>query len=66
MVRCDVEWESLVGQTIELRHQDHVIRQGRVEAVTDDSAIMWFEPEAPHGREMIMHSDGYDIRVITN
>jgi len=58
------DWSSLVGHTVELRRHGQMVRQGLVDAVTDDSTILWLQPDALHGRQLIMHADGYDVSVV--
>jgi len=63
MAKSDIEWSSLLGQTVELQRSWQTVRRGKVGAVADDSSMMWLEPDGPHGRQLIMQGDAYDIKV---
>lgn len=58
------DWTLLVGRTIELLRDGRPIRTAEVEQAAADSSIMWQRFDGNHGRQLITHGDGYDIRVI--
>lgn len=58
------DWTLLVGRTIELLRDGRPIRTAEVEQAAADSSIMWLRFDGNHGRQLITHGDGYDIRVI--
>ncbi|TLM81068.1 hypothetical protein FDW83_17570 [Pseudarthrobacter sp. NamE2] len=61
MAQSVSDWSSLIGQTVELRRQGQVVRQGKVDMVSDDSSMLWLEPDATHGRQLFLRADGYVI-----
>ena len=63
MAPSECEWSSLIGQTVELHRDGRLVRRGKVDAVTADSSIMWLQPDAPHGRQLITHADGYHVCI---
>ncbi|WP_262982849.1 hypothetical protein [Arthrobacter globiformis] len=40
MAKNASDWNTLVGQTVELRQQGRVVRQGKVDIASDDSSMM--------------------------
>lgn len=64
MPEANDDWKLLVGRIIELRQNGRHIRTAEVEDATVDSSVMWLRFDGNHGRQLITHSDGYEIHVI--
>lgn len=59
-----VDWKHLLGHTVELRRDDTHIRYGKVEDVSGDASLMWIGFHGTDGRQLIMKTDGYRLRLI--
>ncbi|WP_442546111.1 hypothetical protein ACSBOX_21510 (plasmid) [Arthrobacter sp. KN11-1C] len=58
------DWLPLVGEVVEVRLHDTVVRQGTVDAVTSDNSILWIAADGAHTRTMMERSEGYTMGII--
>lgn len=60
------DWSKIeVGSTVEVVISAHHSLEGRVDAKTPDSAIVWVVSTTGHGRQMYGHRDGIRLRPVT-
>jgi hypothetical protein len=64
MNRVSSDWTDLVGCTVEVRISGKYLRKGVVEAVSNDSSMMWLRSDGVDGRQLIMRSDPYEIFLL--
>lgn len=55
------QWQSLVGEIVEVRIDGDVYRKGRVDAAMPDASGLWIGQEAVFQREFIDASSGYEV-----
>jgi hypothetical protein len=54
-----LDWAVLPGEEVQIRKHGRSVRQGRVEAVTADSSILWIEASGASLRTLFEKSEGY-------
>jgi hypothetical protein len=55
------EWLPLVGEVVEIRLHNELVRRGRVDSVTSDGQILWVATDGADARSMFERSRGYSI-----
>lgn len=55
------DWQSAVGQRVEIWKAGKLARAGTVEAVMPDNSILWLSAEGIASREMIYEADGSQV-----
>jgi hypothetical protein len=55
------QWQSLVGEFVEIRLEGEVYRQGWVDAAMPDASGLWIAPEAVFQREFIDAASGFEV-----
>jgi hypothetical protein len=55
------QWQSLVGETIEVRLEGEVYRKGWVDAAMPDASGLWIAPEGAFQREFIDAASGFEV-----
>lgn len=60
MHRTD-QWQSLVGEIVEVRRHGVLYRRGRVDADMPDASGFWIAREAVAQREFIDAASGYEV-----
>lgn len=55
------QWQSLVGETIEVWLEGEVYRKGWVDAAMPDASGLWLAPEGVFQREFIDTASGYEV-----
>lgn len=56
-------WEPTLGERVELRRSERVLRRGRIEAVMHDSSGFWLEADGVDPR-IFVHMDGNDFQIV--
>ena len=62
MHRTD-QWQSLVGEIVEVRLDGEVYRRGLVDDAMPDGSGIWIAPEAVFPREFIDAASGFEVRT---
>ncbi|MCZ9884703.1 hypothetical protein [Arthrobacter sp. B2a2-09] len=57
------DWLPLVGEVVEVRLHNEVVRHGIVDAVTNDNSILWLAVDGVNPRTMVQRWDGYEIWI---
>ena len=57
------QWNALIGARVEIRHHGIVIRNGTVDAATDDSSVLWVAAEGVQPRTMYEAALVYQVWV---
>lgn len=60
-VRLHPSWLPLVGENVEVRRGDAVVRKGKVDAVTADDQILWLSGEGVDPRTMFERRSGFEV-----
>lgn len=60
MYRRD-QWQSLVGEIVEVRLDGEVYRKGSIDAAMPDASGLWIAPEGAFQREFIDAASGFGI-----
>jgi hypothetical protein len=55
------EWLALVGEVVEIRLHNALVRRGTVDSVTPDGQILWVATEGADARSMFERSRGYSV-----
>ena len=56
------DWARLVGGIVEVRLNGALVRVGRVDQATADSAMLWIEADAVEQRALFVKASGYRVR----
>ena len=57
------DWLPVLGEMVEIRHGEQVVRTGIVDAVTPDGGILWLAAQATAPRSMFERSQGFSIWI---
>lgn len=57
------DWTTLIGARVKVLHENQVVREGQVEAVTPDGRAAWLSQGGGFGRQIIDKGSGYQIIV---
>ncbi|BCW84027.1 hypothetical protein DM794_19805 [Paenarthrobacter ureafaciens] len=57
------DWLPLVGELVEIRHQDRFVRAGFVDGVTSDGSILWLAAHGAEPRSMFERSQGFSVWI---
>jgi hypothetical protein len=57
------DWASLGSVFVEVRFRGQVVRKGVVDAVTEDSAVLWLAAYGTDSRELFEASAGYEVWI---
>jgi hypothetical protein len=60
-LQCD--WHPVVGELVEIRRDNQVVRTGAVEAVTSDDGILWIAAEGAERRTLYERAQGYSVWI---
>jgi hypothetical protein len=55
------QWQSLVGEFVEVRLNGEVYRRGRVDAAMPDASGLWIAAEAVYPREYLDAASGFEV-----
>lgn len=55
------QWQSLVGEIVEVRLHGEVYRKGLVDAAMLDSSGLWIAPEGAAHRKFIEAASGFEV-----
>lgn len=55
------QWQSLVGEIVEVRFDAEIYRKGLVDAVMPDASGLWIALEGVAQREFIDSASGYEV-----
>ncbi|MDQ0242100.1 hypothetical protein J2S94_004212 [Arthrobacter bambusae] len=55
------QWQSLVGEAVEVRRDGEVYRTGLVDAAMPDASGLWIASEAAYQREFIDAASGFEV-----
>ena len=55
------QWQSLVGEIVEVRLNGEMYRKGLVDAAMPDASGLWIAPEGAVQREFIEAASGYEV-----
>lgn len=55
------QWQSLVGETVEVWLDGEVYRNGLVDAAMPDASGLWIAPEGAVQREFIHAASGFEV-----
>jgi hypothetical protein len=53
------DWAVLFGEEVQIRRDGQNVRQGRVDAVTDDASVLWVEGNGPFLRTLFEKTEGF-------
>lgn len=53
------DWTALLGEEVEVRLNDKIVRAGRVDGVTHDGRILWLEGRGAEQRRMFERCEGF-------
>ena len=62
-VHRQVNWSPLVGEIVEIRLGDRLIRTGRVDGVTSDDQILWIAADGVEPRSMFERVHDYSAWI---
>jgi hypothetical protein len=57
------DWLPVVGQLVEIRRGDQVVREGIVDGVTTDGGILWLAADGAQPRSMFERSEGFSVWI---
>jgi phosphopentomutase len=57
------EWFPVVGETVEIRLDNHAVRTGRVDGVTSDDQVLWIAADGAEPRAMFERCDDYSVWI---
>lgn len=60
-LHLQTDWQPLIGQCVEVRHDGRITRTGTVDAVMPDDSILWISAEGAYQRKMIERTDGIQV-----
>ena len=60
-MHCTDQWQSLVGEIVEVWFDGGLYRRGLVDAAMPDGSGLWLAPEAVLHREFIDVSSGFEV-----
>jgi hypothetical protein len=60
-LRRTEQWQSLVGEFVEVRLDRDVYRTGWVDAAMPDASIIWIAPDGASQRELIDSASGFEV-----
>jgi hypothetical protein len=55
------DWLPVLGEVVQIRNNGCIIREGFVDAVTNDGSILWLAADGAHNRQMIIKTDGNEV-----
>lgn len=56
-------WLPVVGETVEIRRRDELVRTGEVDGVTADDQILWIAANGAEPRTMYERAQGYSVWI---
>lgn len=59
------DWTTLIGARVKVLHENHLVREGQVEAVTPDGQAAWLSQGGGLGRQLFDKGSGYRLIVPT-
>lgn len=57
------EWRPLVGQQVAILLDGYVVRQGTVDAVTEDDGVLWLNSHGAERRQLFERSEGFQVWI---
>lgn len=63
VLQLQTDWYPAIGAFAELRLHDQAVREGVIDAVTDDDAILWLAADGIHQRQLFTREDGYQVWI---
>lgn len=57
------EWYQVVGQYVQIRLKDRVVRTGVVDAATGDDRILWIAGHGAERRTLFERAEGYSVWI---
>ncbi len=57
------DWTILIGARVKVLHENQVVREGQVEAVTPDGRAAWLSQGEGFGRQLFDKGSGYQLIV---
>jgi ribosome maturation factor RimP len=63
VLRLQRDWYAAIGEFVELRLHDQTVREGVIDAVTGDDAILWLAADGIHQRQLFTREDGYQVWI---
>ncbi len=57
------DWLPPVGEAVQIRHNNRILRTGTVDSVTSDGSILWVAASGPSQRQMIARDEGFEVWV---
>lgn len=58
------DWFPVVGEAVQIRNNGKVIRDGVVDAVTQDDSILWLAAEGAYPRQMVCRAEGFEVWIV--
>jgi hypothetical protein len=55
------DWLPVVGEVVEIRLHNQLVRRGKVDSVTFDGQILWVATHGADARSMFERSRGYSV-----
>jgi hypothetical protein len=62
-VHLQLKWLPVVGEAVEIRLKDKIIRKGRVDGVTPDDQILWIAADGADPRAMFERAQDYSVWI---
>jgi hypothetical protein len=62
-MQCTDQWQSLVGEVVEVWLDASLYRKGLVDGAMADASGIWLAAEAPDQRQFIDALSGYEVRT---
>jgi hypothetical protein len=57
------DWYPVIGESVELHRHDQAVREGVIDAVTGDDAILWLAADGIHQCQLFTREDGYQVWI---
>jgi hypothetical protein len=62
-LHLQADWLPVIGEVVEVRLHNQLVRKGRIDCVTSDGQILWMATDGADARSMFERSRGYSVWI---